>query len=145
MSRKRRLLTLVMFVAAFAGAAGAAPANISGKWTFHTNKFEGCTIVGEMTVGPGKNGVYSCAFKTTQTCDQIVGGATQTCTATRNGDKLTIKSTVKSFEWATGYDPDDFELTIKSGAYMKGGFASVHEAFTDEAVVEFYRGDTPVS
>jgi hypothetical protein len=102
-------------------------------------------ITGEMTVARGKDGNYTCAFKTKQTCGEVVGSSTQTCVAKRTGDKLSIKSTVKSFEWSTGYDPDDFELTIKSGAYMRGGFASVHDAFTDEAVVEFYRGDAPIS
>jgi hypothetical protein len=141
----KTLLALALFASAFAGAAGAAPADISGSWSLRTSKFEGCMITGEMTIARGKGGAYSCAFKTKQTCGEVVGSSIQTCVAKRDGDKLSIKSTVKSFEWSTGYDPDDFELTIKSGGYMRGGFASVHEAFTDEAIVEFYRGDAPVS
>jgi hypothetical protein len=145
MSVAKPLAAFALFVVSFASVAGAAPADISGAWSFRTSTFEGCVITGEMTVAREKNGEYSCAFETRQTCGEIVGGSTQTCIAKRDGDKLSIKSTVKSFQWATGYDPDDFELTIKSGAYMRGGFNSVHQTFTDEAIVEFYRGDAPVS
>lgn len=140
-----KIALIALGVAAFAASAAAAPADISGSWSLRTSAFEGCTIAGEMTISAAKNGQYTCAFKTRQTCGANAGGATQTCTATRKGDKLTIKSTVKSFEWATGYDPDDFDLTIHSGAYMKGGFVSAHRDFTDKAIVEFYRGDAPVS
>lgn len=142
----RGVLILGAALTAFAASALALPADIGGAWSFHTNSFDGCVISGDMTIvrAAGAN-AYTCTFTTKQTCDNVVGGATQTCTAKREGAKLTIKSKVKSFDWSPTYDPDDFELTIVSGAYMKGAFSSTHRDFTDQAIVEFYRGDAPVS
>ena len=142
-----RVLTLTLAAAAALVAnAFAAPADIAGDWSFQTKRLaNGCVIQGVMKI-TGTKDRFVCSFSTKETCGDLVGTAEQTCTAKRNGAKLTIKSTVIKYNWPGGvYAPDDFDVTIVSGAYMKGDFSSTHKTFVENGDVEFFRGDTPVS
>jgi hypothetical protein len=144
----RRVLFSALIAAAAAGAgiAGAQPADLAGQWSFHTQPFNGCVIQGEMTIKRVNDKKYVCTFKTSQNCGADVGGAEQTCTIDRNGAAVKIRSKVIKFTWESGsYAPDDFDLTIVSSSYMKGGFSSVHTATVDEAFAEFHRGQAPNS
>ena len=138
-----RTLALVAGLA-FAGSALAAAqsADITGAWTFRTGHFaNGCTMTGEMKIARAANGAHTCTFSTHEVCADISGGAKQSCTAERKNGKFSITSKVLSVEPSfSHYYPDDFELEIVSGAYMKGQLNSA-----GQAPVEFFRGDTPVS
>ncbi|HWA22867.1 MAG TPA: hypothetical protein VG735_10770 [Caulobacterales bacterium] len=138
-----RALALVAGLA-FAGSALAAAqsSDITGAWTFQTGHFDnGCSMTGQMKIARAANGAHSCTFSTHETCANISGGAKQSCTAERKDGKLSIKSKVLSVEPTfQHYYPDDFELEIVSGAYMKGQLNSA-----GQAPVEFFRGDAPVS
>jgi hypothetical protein len=137
---------LIAIAAAGAAMAGAQPADLAGQWSFHTQPFNGCVIKGEMTIKRVNDKKYVCTFKTDQNCGQYVGGAEQTCTIDRNGATVKIRSKVIKFNWGNGtYAPDDFDLTIVSSSYMKGGFSSVHQTAVDEAFAEFHRGQAPNS
>jgi hypothetical protein len=129
---------------AFAGSALAAAqsADISGAWTFRAGKFEnGCVMSGKITLKPAGKDAFTCALETHEVCPGIEGGAKQSCTATRKGAKLSVKSKVLSVDPVfSNYAADDFELDIVSGVYMKG---QLHSAGT--APAEFFRGDAPIS
>ena len=146
------MIRILAFAAALAAAmpaaaqkpasTGSAAANITGAWTFQTQTYaNGCRMSGQMLIEPAKNGVtHACTFSTEEKCPDIVVKAKEACTATRSAGKLSIKSTVKSVEPQVGYDPDDFDLTIRNGALMTGMMRSFNSA-----PVEFFRGDAPVS
>jgi hypothetical protein len=96
---------------------------------------------GEMKITRAGKDSYTCTLSTHEVCPDIAGGARQSCTATRTGAKLTVKSKVLSVDPTfSNYYPDDFELDIVSGAYMKGQLNSA-----GKAPAEFFRGDAPVS
>jgi hypothetical protein len=119
----------------------AGPANIAGNWTFQTQTYSnGCKMYGQMVIAPNATGRHVCTFKTEEHCPDVVAKAQETCTATRAGAALTIKSQVKSVSPAIGYDPDDFELKIENSARMTGMMRSFNSA-----PVEFFRGNTPTS
>lgn len=141
-----RVLALALAAAAGLAANAFAAPDIAGDWSFQTKGLaNGCVIQGVMKIS-GANNRYLCTFSTKETCGDLVGTAEQTCSATRNGAKLTIKSTVTKYNWPGGvYAPDDFVVTIVSSAYMKGDFSSTHKTFVEDGDVEFFRGDTPVS
>lgn len=141
--RRTPLLVLVASLAVAGSALAAAQsADITGAWTFRTGHFaNGCIMSGEMKIAKAANGSFSCSLKTHEVCAEVSGGATQSCVAERKGGKLSIKSKVLTVEPSfTHYYPDDFELDIVSGAYMKGKLNSA-----GEAPAEFFRGDAPVS
>jgi hypothetical protein len=137
---------LIAIAAAGAGVAAAQPADLAGQWNFHTQPFNGCVIQGEMTIKRVSDKKYICTFKTKQNCGQVIGSAEQSCTIDRNGAAVKIRSKVLKYDWGDGtYAPDDFDLTVVSSSYMKGGFSSVHPTVTDEAFAEFHRGQAPNS
>jgi len=135
------LLTVAIAAPAFSQTNRAAPANISGAWSFQTQTYaNGCRMFGKMTIRPDANGRHVCTFATEEHCPDIVAKAQESCTALRNGGALSIKSTVLSVSPKVGYDPDDFDLKIDSSSYMSGTMRSFHSA-----PVEFFRGDAPNS
>lgn len=129
---------------AFASSALAAaqPANINGAWTFRAGRFpNGCAMSGELKLTPAGKDAFTCTLSTHEVCPDIAGGAKQSCTAMRKGAKLSVKSKVLSVDPTfSNYYPDNFELDIVSGAYMKGQLNSA-----GKAPAEFFRGDAPVS
>ena len=142
-----RRTTLALVLAgglAFAGSALAAAqaADVSGAWTFRAGKFEnGCVMSGKINLMPAGKDAFTCTLETHEVCPDIEGGAKQSCTATRKGVKLSVKSKVLSVSPSfSNYYADDFELDIVSGAYMKGRLLSA-----GTAPAEFFRGDAPVS
>jgi hypothetical protein len=149
---KRAEVLAAALVFAFVTAAYAQPvaskaapkptgANIAGNWAFETEVYaDGCRMTGLMTIRPDAHGRHACTFETRETCPDIVVNAKEFCTATRTGNQLVVKSAVLSVSPKVGYDPDNFELTIKSGARMTG---MMHSNYS--APVEFFRGDAPTS
>jgi len=140
--------TRVFFAFAFAIALAAPalanpmqkPADVSGAWAFETQTYgNSCQLSGSLTLRPAGVG-YSCAFTARERCADITVKAQETCTAARSGDSLTIKAFVTKVAPQVAYSPDDFVLTIKSGAQMHGELRSFHSA-----PVDFFRGDAPVS
>jgi hypothetical protein len=97
-------------------------------------------MYGQMVIAPNANGRHVCTFKTEEHCPDVVAKAEESCTATRAGTAVNIKSIVKSVNPAIGYDPDDFELKIENSARMTGMMRSFNSA-----PVEFYRGNQPTS
>jgi hypothetical protein len=149
---KRADYLSAMVVAVFAASAApaiarpvASPnitgATIAGNWAFETEVYAGgCRMSGVMTIRPDARGKHVCTFETRESCPDIVASAKQSCIATRTGNQLVVKSTVLSVIPKVGYDPDNFELTIKSSARMTGMMRSNYSA-----PVEFFRGDAPTS
>lgn len=134
------LLTTAIVAPAFSQTNRAAP-NISGAWSFQTQTYaDGCRMFGKMTIRPDANGRHVCTFTTEEHCPDIVAKAQESCTATRTGAALSIKSTVLSVSPKVGYDPDDFDLKVDNSSYMAGTMKSFHSA-----PVEFFRGDAPNS
>ena len=135
------LFALILAAPALALANPAAkPADITGAWAFTTQKYgDSCKLSGTVVVKPaGKS--FSCTMAAQEICRDIKVRAKETCAATRKGDDLIIKASVVSVDPDVGYVPDDFELKVQSGSYMKGMLRSFHSA-----PVDFYRGDAPVS
>jgi hypothetical protein len=144
MKRADLLLACFALVAAIAAPALAQPntgPNIIGNWAFETESYaHGCKMAGALKISPAAKGKHLCTFETREACPDIVVSAKESCTATRVGNRLMVKSTVLSVTPKVGYDPDDFELTIKSSAHMTGMMRSFNSA-----PVEFFRGDMPTS
>jgi hypothetical protein len=134
-------LSVAIAAPAFSQPNRAAPANITGAWTFQTQAYaDGCRMFGKMTIRPDANGRHICTFSTEEHCPDIVAKAQESCTAQRNGAALSITSTVLSVSPKVGYEPDDFDLKIDNSSYMTGTMNSFHSA-----PVEFFRGDAPNS
>ena len=116
------------------------PSDVSGAWAFETQTYgDNCQLSGSLTLRPTGNG-FACAFTARERCTDITVKAQETCTAERVGAALTIKAKVTRVAPQVAYEPDDFTLTIKSGAQMQGELRSFHSA-----PVDFFRGDAPVS
>jgi hypothetical protein len=144
-----RALALVAIIAMIATAhaqpvkqrAPAGPPNITGIWAFETQPYaNGCTMTGVMTIKPDARGQHACSFEALEKCPDMQVRAKETCQAKRNGADLKITSTVHQVKPDLSYDPDNFELTIRGGSYMKGMMRSFNSA-----PVEFFRGDAPIS
>jgi hypothetical protein len=134
------LLAIAFAVAAPALAQPVVGPNITGTWAFETDIYVGCRMTGLLTIRPDARGKHVCTFETRETCPDIVASAKESCTATRTGNQLVVQSKVLSVSPKVGYDPDNFELTIKSGARMTG---MMHSNYS--APVKFFRGDSPTS
>jgi hypothetical protein len=126
--------------AAHAQGGASRPADVTGAWAFETQTYgDNCQLSGSLTLRPAGAG-FSCAFTAHERCASIAVKAQETCTAERVGDALTITAKVMKVAPIVAYEPDNFTLTIKSGAQMQGELRSFHSA-----PVDFFRGDAPVS
>ncbi|MGD2134024.1 MAG: hypothetical protein PVI23_14615 [Maricaulaceae bacterium] len=164
MNAARNRLALAALALSCAAAAPAlaqsnaqsigAEADISGYWEFETKRYDyGCKMTGEMTIAPAETeGEYVGELIAREKCDgitletgEIFGPveyyAEQTVVATRDGEALTIVSTLVRIDPpSTSYWPDDFVLEIIDGALMMGELRSA-----DIAPVAFFRGDAPIA
>lgn len=132
-----------------AGAAAASPQKpkprpdpVVGVWEFKTEPYGGgCVMSGRMTIRPAVGGApHTCTFVAYENCPDVKVRADQTCTATKVGDKLSIKATIIKVEPQVSYAPDDWELTVIDAGRMRGELRSA-----DIAPVIFYRGEALVS
>ncbi|MGD2134022.1 MAG: hypothetical protein PVI23_14605 [Maricaulaceae bacterium] len=145
-------MLLALGLAAFCGddARGqdlAPNVDIAGVWTLQTKVFQGvCRMTGALTLDPtGAPNEYVGRLEAHQRCvlddwreDTL---AVQSVRAVRDGDHLSIVSTIESVTPGTGpYAPDNFELTIVDGALMSGelhGFNIIP--------ARFERGEAPIA
>jgi hypothetical protein len=140
--------------AVIAGAANAqtgrwrepTPA-ISGAWRFETAIYDrDCRMRGQMTLRrSSESGIYDCRLVAFERCPdqenaEINSEVEQVCRAVRNGEQLTITSEIVRMKEESPYQPDDFELVIRSGLLMQGELRSA-----DIAPVEFRREPGPMS
>jgi hypothetical protein len=137
----KRSLRIAIAAAGIAGVMAAIPAyadDLRGQWLFDTSKFDGdCMIKGVMTFTPTPApNSYTCVFVSEQICgpksDADKGDlyikVKQTCTATKIGSQVAVKSAVAQIlqfrppGLAPGYWADNFIVTMsKSRTEMLGG------------------------
>jgi hypothetical protein len=104
-----------------------AEADISGDWEFETEVYGLCQMRGDLTLTATSDpDVYEGRLMAYESC---VGGrryeAEQTTLAYRRGDQLVIESRLKLVRPSpVSYMPDNFALTIMSGALMVGELRS---------------------
>lgn len=133
----KRSLRIAAAAAGVAGVMAMVPAyadDLKGQWLFDTSKFDGdCMIKGVMTFTPTPTpNSYTCVFVSEQICgpqrNDIYIKVKQTCTATKIGSQVAVKSAVaqimefrpQGFE--PGYYADNFIVTMsKSRTEMRGG------------------------
>jgi hypothetical protein len=151
MRRAAAALALGLLAATIATTASAqrrtdAP-SILGAWRFETARYDvtqsgGCQMKGSMTIVRGRDAnTFTCRFIATESCNWGEWSAEQTCTATRQGDKLEITSTVVRLTPNNiSYAPDNWSLTIRSTDLMVGELRSA-----DIANVQFRRGPAIIS
>jgi hypothetical protein len=154
--RTKGAIGLAVVLAACAGLAFAQQPkrniepspSITGQWRFDTKPYGDantggpCQMSGTMTISrSAQTGAYTCRFVARERCPHGQWTAIQTCTATRQGAQLTMKSAIIKVEPATvSYAPDDWILTIRNGNLMIGELRSA-----DIAPVEFKRHDAVIS
>ena len=123
-----------LFLFSFASVS-AQETRIEGSWSFKAwTGDDGCSFTGNAVLAPSdENGnPASCELTARQVCSSREWVVRQTCTATRRGNRLAIKSTIVEFlsEPSASYLPDDFLLTIDSSKRMFGALHSygIHKA-----------------
>lgn len=103
-------------------------ARIDGSWVFQAWTGDGCSFSGNATIGRSSASEtgYTCELTAYQTCPEREWIVRQTCTATRQGNRVAIKSTISEFlsEPSASYLPDDFLLTVESSRRMFGALHS---------------------
>jgi hypothetical protein len=136
---------------ALSGLAGASPAAakpaardpVLGAWAFETAPYKGgCKMRGEMSIRAGAAANrYLCSFVATETSPSFKVRADQSCTAVKDGAKLTVTAKIEKLSPAdVPYAPDDWALTIVDSSKMIGELRSA-----DIAPVTFYRGVGAIS
>ncbi len=157
-----------LIVASLALCASAAraepPAAVEGAWTFTTSEYHVAksgalrtyTIVqGDLRVSPSQDErAYACDMRTTQNWYEQNGNAkpivtetmssVQSCTLTRDGDKVTIIGTIVSVT-DEGYRADDFSLKLESASRMTGDMHSRWQDNRPVAKAVFQRGPGMIS
>lgn len=131
----RTFLALCFLTLVFSAQSQAQEARIDGSWVFQAwVDDEGCTFTGNATLAPSdeSGNPASCELTARQVCQNAEWVVRQTCTATRTGNRIAIKSTIVEFftEPSASYLPDDFLLTIDSSTRMFGALHSygIHKA-----------------
>jgi hypothetical protein len=139
-------------------AQAAPPAPVEGAWTFTTAEYhvyetDGfrtyTTVEGDLQVGAAQGGAHRCNMRTTQNWYEQKArskpvvtdsmSSVQTCTLTRDGDKITIVGTIVSAT-SDGYRADDFTLTLESSSRMIGQMHSRWQENRPVAKAIFQRG-----
>ena len=133
-SRKSRLLVasaLCLAAPAVLGPAalgqeGDTPPALAGNWVFEADLNQACTFDGQARLTPtDTENVFGCELTARQDCPSIdvTYVVQQTCTATVNGDAMTVRSEIQTFlqgEPSAFYTPDSFQLRIQSSSRMGG-------------------------
>ena len=124
--------------------AQQSPPEFAGSWTFKAWIGQGCEFTGIARISPvpREDGTHSCELTANQSCELQDWTVRQTCSATPQGNRLRIQSTIVEFIGAdatNGYLPDNFLLTIDSVKRMFGALHSVGiykaEWIRDEGVI----------
>ncbi|WP_018146644.1 hypothetical protein [Henriciella marina] len=108
------------------GQDGDTPATLAGNWVFEADLHQACTFDGQARLTPtDTKNVFGCELTARQDCPSIdvTYVVQQTCTATVNGDAMTIRSEIQTFlqgEPSAFYTPDSFQLRIQSASRMSG-------------------------
>lgn len=135
-----RAALLSLAALAVVAPALAAEDEVEGRWKLQTNEFDdGCEITGSIQFTQKSKNAYSCKFTSSQICygagklqkkGKPVSMTTveQSCTATRVGKQVAIKTVVDRIvktipdDPLRGYYADNFILGItKPGREMVGG------------------------
>ena len=126
-------LAAALISASVIAMPAAAEANIAGHWTFVANIQEDCSFGGTAHLEKTGDGTYKGELTATQSCvslpeDYVVR---QDCNASKLGNQLSVRCRI--VEFINGFDsqfyyPDNFTLTIQSGARMHGALVSAGSA-----------------
>ena len=127
-----RALAALLISAAISGGA-YAEANIAGHWTFEANIPEDCSFGGTARLEKTGDTTYKGEITATQSCptlpeDYVVR---QDCNASKLGNQLSVRCRIVEFVngfQSDFYYPDNFTLTIESGARMYGALVSAGSA-----------------
>ncbi|MEE9381260.1 MAG: hypothetical protein V3V03_07635 [Hyphomonadaceae bacterium] len=111
-------------------------ANIAGQWQFVARVGSDCTFTGQATLTPKADGRnFSCELTARETCPafDVHYLVRQSCTATRLGQQISVRSTIEEFlegEPSETYFPDNFSLFIQDSTRMNGALIShgAHQA-----------------
>lgn len=140
-----RAVSLALAVLFAAPAAADDGADISGHWTFATGPYHVvCTMTGEVTLSPTSDpDVFEGELVAWEACaGRPRFEAVQSAVAVRDGDGLTITSTLVTVTPTSDlYWPDNFELRIVNGSLMLGELLSG----TIVAKAQFRRADGPIA
>lgn len=127
------VLSLAFAALAFA-QEDSGVADITGAWAFETDAYDlnpaddtYCSMTGELTLrATGDPDVFEGDLLAYESCRGArIFEAHQDVVAVRSGDALVITSTLRRvLPSPDNYRPDDFELTIVSGALMTGELRS---------------------
>jgi len=123
-----RLACLLVISLALPFMVSAEETRIDGQWSFKAWTGDGCSFTGNATLVPPANSEepYACELTARQVCTDREWIVCQTCTATRKGNRVAIKSSISEFisEPSESYLPDDFLLTIDTSKRMFGALYS---------------------
>lgn len=123
-----RFACLLFLSLALPFLANAEEARIDGQWSFKAWTGDGCSFTGNATLIPPESTgePYACELTARQICTDGEWIVRQTCTATRKGNRVAIKSRITEFisEPSADYLPDDFLLTIDTSKRMFGALHS---------------------
>lgn len=137
MKRAATALLACSLAASSALAEDDVPAaNIAGQWQFTANVGSDCTFNGQATLTPEADGRnFACELTARETCPafDIHYLVRQSCTATRLGQQISVRSTIEEFlegEPTPTYFPDNFSLFIQDSTRMNGALIShgAHQA-----------------
>ena len=149
----RALLAVLLLTLALPAAAQdetpspntGASADISGYWRFSTGPYHVvCSMTGEITLHPTADpNVFEGDLVAWENCaGRPRFEAKQTAVVIRDGDGLTITSTLNSVEPPSDlYCPDDFVLRIMHSSLMIGELHSADIL----ATAQFRRGEGPIA
>ncbi|MEM9667570.1 MAG: hypothetical protein AAF950_01485 [Pseudomonadota bacterium] len=123
---------LVSVLAVAVTAPSLAQSDITGAWTFETERYHAgvCRLYGTMKVRTTpEDGVYRCALTAVEDCEgQDRWVVEQTCSGYRADETISVRSTIVSFIEADvnpeNYVPDHFALEIESPDRMIGSLVS---------------------
>jgi hypothetical protein len=129
---------------ALAQDARVSSDDLLGAWSFEAAPtYDGCSLTGEVFIRRGVTpDTFLCEMTAQDVCPNVWSyRAKENCTATRNGDKLTIESRLVTVDPSTDrYLPDDFDLLIIDGSNMVGELRSAMIA-----TARFFRSVGPIS
>ena len=122
-----------LIAASFIAMPASAEANIAGHWTFVADIQEDCSFGGTAHLEKTGETTFKGEITATQSCvslpeDYVVR---QDCNASKLGNQLSVRCRI--VEFINGFDsqfyyPDNFTLTIQSGARMHGALVSAGSA-----------------
>jgi hypothetical protein len=125
--RTAALLSLACLTGQVAFSQTTEPApNIAGIWMFEAEVHPVCSFSGQARLMPGDDpDRYDCELTARQDCPSadVLYTVEQSCSASVDGDQLTVFSTIVNFlegEPTDSYLPDHFQLVIKDASSMDG-------------------------